>query len=149
MKASEGKIGRVFVIRLEEGDMIPGCIEQFAQDKGVRIGHVILVGGLGKGHVVIGPQNPEASPIEPVLLPVTGTNEVLGVGVLAPADTGKPVLHIHAAIGHMGQTTTGCLRPGVSTWLVGEVILYEILGASAIRKKDPRSGFALLEPEGM
>jgi hypothetical protein len=41
---------------------------------------------------------------------------------------------------------TGCLRPGVTTWLVGEVILYEILGAKAARVKDRDSGFALLEP---
>ena len=31
---------------------------------------------------------------------------------------------------------TGCMRPGVTTWLVGEVILYEILGADAVRVKD-------------
>jgi len=41
---------------------------------------------------------------------------------------------------------TGCLRYGVTTWLVGEVILYEILGADMARIKDERSGFELLEP---
>ena len=41
---------------------------------------------------------------------------------------------------------TGCLRPGVDTWVVGEVVLYEILGAKAARLKDQETGFALLEP---
>jgi len=41
---------------------------------------------------------------------------------------------------------TGCLRPGVTTWLVGEVILYEILGTKAARVSDAESGLALLEP---
>jgi predicted DNA-binding protein with PD1-like motif len=68
------------------------------------------------------------------------------VGVLAPGEDGKPVLHIHAALGRAGQTMTGCLRHGVTTWLVGEVILYEILGTGMARVKDERSGFELLEP---
>lgn len=36
---------------------------------------------------------------------------------------GQPKLHLHAALGRSGKTTTGCLRPGVKTWLVGEVII--------------------------
>jgi hypothetical protein len=42
----------------------------------------------------------------------------------------------------------GCLRPGVTTWLVGEVVLYEILGTKAARLREKESGFALLEPAG-
>lgn len=67
------------------------------------------------------------------------------MGVLAPNEDGKPVLHIHAALGRSGQTITGCLRYGVSTWLVGEAILYEIVGVKVARVKDKESGFELLE----
>ena len=65
--------------------------------------------------------------------------------MLAPGEDSKPTLHIHAALGRAGQTMTGCLRHGVTTWLVGEVILYEILGAKVLRIKDEESGFELLE----
>jgi hypothetical protein len=41
---------------------------------------------------------------------------------------------------------TGCLRHGVTTWLVGEVILYEILGTDMLRIKNAQIGFELLEP---
>ena len=81
-----------------------------------------------------------------MLLPVDGAHEVVGVGVLAPDEQGKPVLHIHAALGRSGETMTGCLRFGVTTWLVAEVIIYEILGAKVSRVKDAESGFSLLEP---
>jgi predicted DNA-binding protein with PD1-like motif len=81
-----------------------------------------------------------------MLLPIDGAHEVAGVGVLAPGENGKPVLHIHAALGRSGKTTTGCLRAGVTTWLVGEAILYEILDARVMRIKDKESGFDLLEP---
>jgi predicted DNA-binding protein with PD1-like motif len=146
MKASDGQIGRVFVLRLEDGDVVPECIERFAEEKGVSVGHVILVGGIGGGEVVVGPRRSGERPPEPMLLPVDGAHEVAGVGVLAPGEDGKPVLHIHAALGRSGRTMTGCLRPGVTTWLVGEVILYEILGAKVARVHDRESGFGLLQP---
>ena len=147
MKASEGRIGRVFVIRLEDGDVIPECIEAFAQQQGISVAQVIMVGGIGGGQVVVGPRRSDQLPPEPVLLPVDGAHEVAAVGVLAPAENDKPVLHIHAALGRSGGTLTGCLRPGVTTWLVGEVILLEILGAAARRIRDQATGFALLEPQ--
>jgi len=146
MKACEGRVGRVFVIRLEDGEMVPECIERFAREKGVSVGQAILVGGIGGGDVVVGPRRSEERPPEPMLLPIDGAHEVVGVGVLAPGENGKPILHIHAALGRVGQTMTGCLRQGVTTWLVGEVILYEILGADMVRVKDKQSGFEFLEP---
>ena len=148
MKACEGRIGRVFVIRLEDGDVVPQCIERFAEEKRVSVGQAVLVGGIGGGDVVVGPRRSEERPPEPVLLPIDGAHEVVGVGVLAPGEDGKPVLHIHAALGRAGRTMTGCLRHGVTTWLVGEVILYEILGANVLRIQDKQSGFELLEPGG-
>jgi len=148
MKACEGRIGRVFVIRLEDGDVVPECIERFAEEKGVSVGQAILVGGIGGGDVVVGPRRSEEMPPEPMLLPIDGAHEVVGVGVLAPGEDGKPALHIHAALGRVGRTMTGCLRQGVTTWLVGEVILYEILGTKVVRIQDERSGFELLEPGG-
>ena len=147
MKSSEGKIGRVFVIRLEDKDVLPGCIERFAEEKEISVGHVIMVGGIGEGQIVVGPRDSHEMPPEPMLLPVDGAHEVLGVGVIAPDEEGRPILHIHAALGRSGNTMTGCLRPGVTTWLVGEVILYEITGADAKRIMDKNSGFALLEVE--
>ena len=146
MKACQGQVGRVFVIRLEDGDIIPGCIENFAENNGISVGHVVLIGGIGGGEVVVGPRYSNEMPPQPMLLPVDGAHEVAGVGILAPGDDGKPVLHIHAALGRAGKTMTGCLRPGVTTWLVGEVIIYEVTGADVTRILDNKSGFVLLEP---
>ncbi|HEY93373.1 MAG TPA: DNA-binding protein [Dehalococcoidia bacterium] len=147
MKVSEGRIGRVFVIRLEDGDIVPECLEKFAEDKGISVGQVVLVGGIGSGEVVVGPRRSDEMPPEPVLLPVDGAHEVAGVGVLAPDEAGKPVLHIHGALGRSGKTLTGCLRPGVTTWLVAEAVIYEILDVKATRIYDAVSEFKLLEVE--
>jgi predicted DNA-binding protein with PD1-like motif len=145
MMASEGHIGRVFVIRLEEGDVLPECLERFAADNGVSVGHVVLIGGVGKGEIVVGPRDSERRPPDPILLPVDGAHEVVGIGVIAPGEDGNPALHIHASLGRSGNTMTGCLRPGVSTWLVGEAVLYEIVGTHVARIKDSKAGFALLQ----
>jgi predicted DNA-binding protein with PD1-like motif len=147
MKWSEGHVGRVFVIRLEDGDVLPRSIEDFASNNAVSVGHAVLIGGIGGGQVVVGPRDSSERPPDPMLHPVEGAHEVVGLGILAPGENGKPVLHIHAALGRSGHTVTGCLRPGVDTWLVGEVILYEILGTRAARLMDRERGLALLEPE--
>lgn len=141
---SEGKIGRVFVIRLEDGDRLPACVEQFAAQHDIKMGQAILVGGIGRGDIVVGPRKNRDMPPDPMVLPLDGVHEVAGVGVLAPDKEGKPSFHIHAALGRSGSTMTGCLRKGVETWLVGEVVLYEILGVDMARLPDKDSSFDLL-----
>ncbi len=146
MRASEGKVGRTFIIRLEDGDIVPDCIERFAAKKKVQHGYAVIVGGLAGGEVVVGPRDSQGMPPEPMYLPLDGAHEVSGVGVLAPDEKGRPALHMHAALGRSGQTITGCLRRGVKTWIVSEVVLVEILGAKAVRVKDAATGFSLLQP---
>jgi predicted DNA-binding protein with PD1-like motif len=145
MKATEGKTGRVFVVRLEDGDVLPECLEQFAREKSIRFGQVTLVGGIGSGEVVAGPRLSDEMPPDPVYIPVRGAHEVLGVGVIAPDKDGNQVLHIHASLGRGESALTGCLRPGVTTWLVAEAIIHEITDVNAQRQPDERSGFNLLE----
>ena len=148
MKATEGRVGRVFIIRLDNGDKIPGVVERFATENNIKNGFALLIGDVVDGQIVVGPRKSDEMPPEPMLLPVEGAHEIAGVGILSPDEKGKPVLHIHAALGRSRNTMTGCLRPGVLTWLVAEVILYEIIGVSAVRVKDAASGFALLKVDG-
>ena len=125
---------------------MPACLEEFALEKNIKVGLVTMIGGLGAGDVVVGPRRSDVMPPEPILLPVEGAHEAVGTGVIAPGEGGQPKLHLHAALGRSGKTTAGCLRPGVKTWLVGEVIICEILGVDCKRVLDEKSGFALLEP---
>ena len=142
MKATEGQVGRVFVMRLEDGDVVPGCIERFAEEKGISVGHAIMLGGMGAGQVVASPRDSGQLPPDPMLLPVEGAHETLGIGVIAPGDDGKPKLHMHGALGRSGHTLTGCLRNGVTTWVMAEVVIYEILGTRVARLTEKESGLA-------
>ena len=145
MKACQGQVGRIFVMRLEDGDLIPECIELFAKEKGVSAGYVILLGGIGGGEIIAGPRRSSSTSPNPIVVPVDGAHEVLGVGVLAPDKEGKPILHIHTALGRAGHTITGDPRLGITARLVGEVILHEIALTDVVRVKDEKSGLALLE----
>ena len=147
MKYSEGNIGRIFVISLEDGDELPRAIEEFAAEKGIAGGMCILVGGIDDGgNIVVGPRDGETLPPEPMLYQLVGVHEVAAVGTLFPDSEGKPKLHMHAALGRAGKTIAGCIRPGIETWIVGEVILVELSGSGAYRMKHPELGFELLEP---
>ncbi|MBA7706110.1 hypothetical protein ES703_114956 [subsurface metagenome] len=147
MKYSEGKVGRIFVIRLEDGDRMPDAIESFARENNVLRGMCILVGGIKDGgNIVVGPKNGDSLPPQPITFRIDGVHEIAGVGTVFPDDEGNPKLHMHASLGREGKTSTGCIRPGIAVWKVGEIILLEIQENPARRKKDSQTGFELLEP---
>lgn len=147
MKYSEGKVGRIFVIRLEDGDRMPDAIESFARENNVLRGMCILVGGIKDGgNIVVGPKNGDSLPPQPITFRINGVHEIAGVGTVFPDDEGNPRLHMHASLGREGKTSTGCIRPGIEVWKVGEIVLLEIKENPARRKKDSQTGFELLEP---
>jgi predicted DNA-binding protein with PD1-like motif len=146
MQFTEAKIGRVFVIRLLDGDHLPNVLETFAEQNHIQSALCFFVGGAKKdGRVVVGPKGGETLPIEPVVTLLRGISEVCGVGTIFATEDGKPTLHMHASFGRGEKVITGCVRKGVDVWLVGEVIVLELAGANAQRIVDKKTGFELLE----
>ncbi len=148
MKVIEGRLGRVFVLRLDDGDIVPDCVERFATQENVKVAQIVLLGAVKAGEVVAGPRDAHTMPVNPMLLPVDGVHELIGVGLLAPDEEGSPRLHVHGALGRAGTTLTGCLRPGVDTWNLMEVVVTEILNEGVRRVHDDVSGFSVLSFEG-
>jgi len=146
MQYQEGNIGRIFALRLEEGERLPETLEAFAREQGLMAALVIYVGGAkGGSRLVVGPDAARSDAIIPLIHTLAGIQEVLGVGTLFPNEQGDPVLHMHTATGREGGATVGCSRAGVEVWLVGEVIMLEILGTGGTRRPEPPSGFNLLQ----
>ena len=145
MQYGEGKLGRVFVVRLDEGERLPDAIETFAREHRIGGAMVMYLGGAQDGsRLVVGPEAGRGEAVVPMVYALTGIQEVLAVGTLFQNEAGDPVLHLHAATGREGGATVGCTRAGVDVWLVGEVVLLEIVGPEARRRKDPKTGFQLL-----
>ncbi|MGE4553230.1 MAG: PPC domain-containing DNA-binding protein [Desulfovibrionaceae bacterium] len=140
----EGRVGRVFVLRLEDGDRLPDAIETFAKDKSIRAAACWMVGGLGAGKLVVGPEDRDARPLKVLTAEIADPREVAAVGTLFEDEHGDPRLHMHAATGRGETTLTGCVRPGVDVWLVGEVVIMEVVGMDMLRKVEAASGLNLL-----
>ena len=147
MKYSESRLGRIFIVRLEDGEILHKIIEKFAEDKNIKSAFVAMLGGVDKGStLVVGPKKGRSKPIKPVERILDEVHEASAVGTIFPDEKNNPVLHMHAACGRGGKTITGCVRSGVNIWHVGEVVIFELTGTESCRKKDPSTGFELLEP---
>ena len=147
MKYCEAKQGRTFIIRLEDGDILHEAIEAFAKEHSVTSAAVIAVGGADmNSRLIVGPERGRAEKIIPMTHVLENVSEVTGTGTIFPDADGNPVLHMHMAFGREDKTVTGCVRAGVKTWHVLEVVLIELIGSSAVRRPDAATGFKLLQP---
>ena len=147
MKYSEAKPGRIFVIRLEDGDIVHEAIEKFARDRNIGAAALIILGGADCGSkIVVGPEEGRAKPVVPMHRILADVHEVAGVGTLFPDDEGNPVLHMHMACGRQSETVTGCIRTRVKVWHVMEVVLFELMDSTGRRIMDHQTGFKLLVP---
>ncbi len=147
MKYSQAKIGRVYVIRLEDGDIIHEEIEKFAREKSIKAAALIIIGGADEGSkLIVGPEHGRKKPIVPMEHTLNNVYEIVGTGTIFPNEKGEPILHMHIACGRKSSSITGCVRKGVKVWHVMEVILFELVDTTAIRALDPNTGFELLNP---
>lgn len=146
MKYSEANLGRIFILRLEHGDRIPDIIETFAINKQISSALVHFLGGAdASSKVVVGPEDGKAPKPLPMVTELLGTSESIGMGTLFLDEKGIPKLHLHAAFGRNRETVTGCTREGIDIWHIGEVVIFELLNTTAVRRIDPQTGFELLE----
>ena len=148
MKFSQARQGRIFVLRLEDGEIVHEVIERFAAEQSIRASALIAVGGADSGsRLVVGPEEGRSTPITPMELLLDNVHEVVGTGTLFPDEEGHPQIHMHFALGRGNQTVTGCIRKGVKVWHILEVIMWELLDTAAHRKVNAVLGFKLLQPE--
>jgi predicted DNA-binding protein with PD1-like motif len=146
MQFTEAKMGRVFVLRLQDGDRLPETLETFAAENHVLSALCFLLGGAKQdSRVVVGPRNGGILPVEPVVALLGGVHEVCGVGTIFVNEEGLPKLHMHASFGRGEKSVTGCVRLGVEVWRIGEVVVLELAGTNACRVVDDETGFELLK----
>src|SRR3990170_739302 len=137
MQFTEAKLGRIFLLRLHDGDRLPDVLESFAAENEISQALCFLIGGAKEdSRVVVGPKNGEAVPPQPVVTLLRGVHEACGVGTILADEEGKPKLHMHASFGRGDETVTGCVRMGVDVWRIGEVAVFELTGAGAQRATD-------------
>ncbi len=143
MEYTVGSVGRVVVMRLNEGEDLYESIESVAKKEDIRSAAVLITGGLRSASVVVGPKQ-EKPEIVGDFRQFAGPGEVLGVGTIYCDDEG-PKMHIHTAIGKGDLAMVGCPRGGAKIFLVMEITIIEIAGINAKRTLDESSGIKLLK----
>ncbi len=139
MEYRKGTIGRIFSVRFDEGDFFLEEMIELIRKENIRAGWFHVLGGLREADVVTGPREPTMPP-EPVWREVRGAREVLGTGTVF-WDENEPKIHLHAAMGHHGDTLTACVRKGTKVYLVLEVMIIEMEGIEATRPWYEKGGF--------
>ncbi len=146
MQFTEAKPGRIFILRLHDGDRLPEVLEQFAAKQKISKALCFFLGGAKENsRVVVGPKDGNALPPEPMTTLLNGVHEACGVGTIFPDEEEKPKLHMHASFGRKTSAVTGCVRLGVDVWHIGEVVMLELTETAARRAKNKETGFEFLE----
>ena len=139
MEYQTGKTGRVFYLRLDDGEDLHASIRKLAAQEQIRYAWFQVFGGLKNAGVVTGPREPVMPP-DPVWTTLSDAREILGIGTIF-WDEDQPLIHLHAALGHHGDTLTGCVRKDSRVYLLTEIVIMEIKGIDVTRPWFEKCGF--------
>lgn len=142
MQYTKGSVGRIFVVKFEDGDVLLEKLSILVKKEKIRSAAMIFIGALKKGDLVTGPKKPVIPP-EPNKVNFEKAWEALGIGTIFTNKSG-PQIHIHSAMGKKLKTLTGCVRGKSEVFLVIEAIIFELKGVSATKAIDAKTGLNLL-----
>ena len=141
MQYAEGKPGRIFLMRIDHGEDLIKTIRDFIVRHAVHCGNIRFIGALESGQVVTGPEEAVLPP-DPHFETFSGGWEVVGLATITPGEDG-PHLHLHASLGKGNLVLTGCLRGKITTYIIVEAVITEVLDVEMHRMSDPVTGLIL------
>jgi len=142
MKYTQGTVGRVFLVKFENNDILIPSLSGLAKKEQIKAATLIFIGALREGDLVTGPKKPVIPPQPNEIIFKDGW-EVMGIGTIFTNAQG-PQIHIHASMGKKNKALTGCLRGNSKVFLVIEAVVLELKGVKAHKDIDPKTGLNLL-----
>lgn len=143
MKYSIGQINRVFVATFSDGeDVLDGLKELFKKEH-IESALFFIIGAIKEGKIVSGPKE-DVIPPEPYWRNIDEAHEVVGIGNIFKSDD-EPKIHLHTTFAKKEMIKMGCLRNHAKTFLLLEVILFEIKGANLFKGIDEKTGLLMLK----
>lgn len=143
MRYTQGTIGRVFLVKFENNDILISNLCSLAKKEKIKAASMIFIGALREGDLVTGPKKPVIPP-QPNQLVFKDGWEVMGLGTIFTNAKG-PQIHIHASMGKKNKVMTGCVRGNSKVFLVIEAVILELKGVKANKDIDPKTGLNLLK----
>jgi len=135
MNYTQASLGRVFIAKLENNEVVHEAIERIAEKEKISAGVVFIVGGVGEGSsLVVGPIDGNERPITVMERTLSAPHEATGMGTLFANEEGKPVLHMHISACRAGGSVTGCIRRGVRVWGLLEATVVEFTDTTALKR---------------
>jgi predicted DNA-binding protein with PD1-like motif len=125
MKYTKGSIGRVFLVKFDDRDLLIDKLSELARKEKIKPATLIFLGALKKGILAAGPKKPVIPPQANKVSFKDGW-EVMGIGTIFSNNSG-PQLHIHCSMGKKKKVLTGCV------------------GVRANKSADPKTGLNLLK----
>jgi len=143
MQYTKGTVGRVFLVKFEDDDVLIDNLSRLAKQEKVKVATMIFIGALKKGDLVTGPKQPVIPP-QPNKMTFKDGWEVMGIGTIFTNSQG-PQIHVHASMGKKNKVLTGCVRGNSKVFLVVEAIVIELKGVKASKDIDFKTGLNLLK----
>jgi predicted DNA-binding protein with PD1-like motif len=141
MRYASARMGRIFVARVDHGEDLLLEMRTILEREGVSHAVMLFLGALREGSVVTGPEEPVIPP-SPHMVKFGGGWEVVGMATVYPGEEG-PAIHLHGSVGRGDQALTGCIRDRAETYLVVEVVIFELAGLPVRRNRDSITGLIL------
>lgn len=145
MQYSEGRLGRVFVLKMDDGEDLIESLQKFLREKEIESCMALFIGALREGRAVTGPEQP-VIPSVPHFVNFDDGWETFGMASVYPSADGLK-LHIHSALGRGEEALTGCIREKASVYLTVEMVIFEFSGLKAARTWDEKAELFLLSLE--
>ena len=143
MQYTSGKMGRIFLLKFKDDDILVDEIARFAKKEKIKTATLVFIGALKRGNLVTGPKKPVIPP-EPNWVAFKDAWEVMGIGTIFTNQSG-PQIHVHTAMGKKRNTLIGCVRKKSKVFLVIEAVVYELKGVKATKEIDTKTGLNLLK----
>ena len=147
MKYTKGSIGKIFVLKFENNDVLLDELSRFIKKERLKAAVMVFIGALREGLLVTGPKKPIIPPQANEVNFKDGW-ETLGIGTIFTNAKG-PQIHIHGSMGKKKDVLTGCVRGKSKVFLVIEAIVFELKGVKASKDIDPKTGLNLLRINGL
>lgn len=135
------RMGRIFVARVDHGEDLLDGMREILVREGVSHAVMLFLGALREGAIVTGPEEPVVPPV-PHFVHFGGGWEVVGMATAYPGEDG-PAIHVHGSVGRGDRSLTGCLRGRGETYLVAEVVIFELTDLPVRRTLDAKTGLVL------
>ncbi len=142
MQYTKGFLGRVFLLKFDNNDVLIDSLSNFAKKERLKAATIIFIGALNQGDLVTGPKKPVIPP-QPNKVVFKDGWEVMGIGTIFTNSKG-PQIHIHASMGKKNKVLTGCIRGKSKIFFVIEAVIFELKGIKASKDIDPKTGLNLL-----